>query len=75
MTVVQELSFSKLNENLSTERGKYDGSREAAEKSSLKKRRGVQLSSDFPRFAGYFTFLFNHLTKVFQKVSISFHIL
>ena len=38
MTVVQELSFSKLNENLSAERGKYDGSREAAEKSSLKKR-------------------------------------
>ena len=35
----KELSFSKLNENLSAERGKHDGSRETAEKSSLKKRK------------------------------------
>lgn len=58
MTVVQELSFSKLNENLSAERGKHDGSREAAEKSSLKKRKErCSTFFKFPQILWIFHFL------------------
>ena len=49
----KELSFSKLNENLSAERGKHDGSRETAEKSSLKKRKEFGEGGTTKGFGGF----------------------